>query len=234
MTATTHFPKTALTFMRALRRNNDRIWFGERKSVFESEVQQPMLALCEAINAAMVDFAPEHVRPARKAVMRIYRDTRFSPDKRPYKHQISAWWSRAGMEKTSGAGYYFHFGSKELVIAAGCYMPQPDQLLAIRRSIAAEPGSLQKIFAGKKLRTLLPEFDGRPLTRAPKGFAPDDPALDLLRCRQWGVGVTLPPEEALKPTLLREILTRFRIASPLVERLNAPFVPKRKGLNTIF
>ena len=64
-------------------------------------------------------FAPENVRPPQKAIMRIYRDIRFSPDKRPYKHQQGAWWARTGLEKTSGGGFYFHVGGSELVIAAG-------------------------------------------------------------------------------------------------------------------
>ena len=104
----THFSNEALKFLRGLKRNNDREWFGARKAVYEREVKAPMLALIGEMNEAMLGFAPENVRPPQKAMMRIYRDIRFSADKRPYKIQQGAWWARTGLEKTSGGGFYFH------------------------------------------------------------------------------------------------------------------------------
>ncbi len=95
-----------------------------------------MLAIIAELNEPMLAFAPHHVRPPQKIAMRIYRDIRFSHDKRPYKRNAGAWWSRDGLEKTSGGGYYFHIGPEGLVIAAGVYMPEREQLLAIRRHIA--------------------------------------------------------------------------------------------------
>jgi uncharacterized protein (DUF2461 family) len=107
-------------------------------------------------------------------------------------------------------------------------MPHPEQLLAIRRWLSAAGANhhaeYRRILADKKLQALLQPFDGLRLTRAPKGFAPDDPAIDLLLCRQWGVSATLPAAEALKPTLAKHILDRFRRALPLVELLNAPLL----------
>jgi len=174
----------------------------------------------------MVEFSPEHVRPAQKVMMRIYRDIRFSSDKSPYKTQVAAWWSRAGLEKTSGGGFYFHVSPTQVMVAAGVYMPEREQLLAIRRYLVEHHAELRRLLAGKKLKSLLGEFDGQKLTRPPKGFAPDDPAMDLLLCRQWGVSVTLPAENATKPTLLKEIVERFKVAAPVVALLNAPLIPK--------
>ena len=96
-----------------------------------------MHSVIAEINDALAAFAPEHVRDPRKAMFRIYRDTRFSSDKRPYKDHVGVWWGRGGLEKTSGAGFYFHIGPKEVIAAAGAYMATPDQLLAIRRHIDA-------------------------------------------------------------------------------------------------
>ena len=147
------------------------------------------------------DFAPHHVRPAHKTMMRIYRDTRFDASRgtppRPYKTNVAAWWSRAGLEKTSGAGFYFHFSPTETIIAAGIYMPTPDQLLAIRRHIVTHHAELRDLLANRKLRAAMPEFEGRRLTRAPRGFPADSPALDLLLCRQWGVAATLAAQNVL-------------------------------------
>ena len=222
------FRPGSIKFLRGLKRNNDRIWFDARKTVYESELKVPMLALVEEINHALEGFAPQHVRPPQKAMMRIYRDIRFSANKQPYKTNVAAWWARAGLEKTSGGGYYFELNATSLTIAAGVYMPEREQLFAIRQYLSAEGGNhhakLRAMLADKKLTSVLTPFDGLKLTRAPKGFSPDDSALDLLLHRQWGVSATLPAEEALKPTLLKQIVSRFERATPLVELLNTPLV----------
>src|SRR5437016_5646123 len=112
------FPVEALTFLRALARNNDREWFQPRKETYEAKVKAPMLALIESINAELMDFAPEHVTDAKKAFYRIYRDTRFSADKTPYKTHIAAIFPRKGLVKHACAGYYFQVSPKGVGIAA--------------------------------------------------------------------------------------------------------------------
>jgi uncharacterized protein (TIGR02453 family) len=221
----THFSPEALKFLRGLARQNDRAWFHPRKAIYEREVKQPMLALIDEINQAFAEFAPDHVRPPHKAMMRIYRDTRFDASRgtvpRPYKTNVAAWWVRMGLEKTSGAGFYFHFSPKETVIAAGAYMPSPEQLLAIRRHIERHPAEMRAILGDRKLKAAMKEFEGNRLKRAPRGFPADSPALDLLLCRQWGLSATLPAERAVEPGLAKEIVRRFKLAAPLVHFLNA-------------
>lgn len=224
----THFTPQALKFLRGLARHNDRDWFEPRKAVYERELKAPMLALIEEVNQAMLGFAPDHVRPAHKCMMRIYRDTRFDASRgitrRPYKTNVAAWWVCDGMEKTSGAGFYFHLNPAETVIAAGAYRPTSEQLLAIRRYLAdpaaAHHAELRALLAGRKLRAAMSEFEGNRLTRPPRGFSADSPALDLLLCRRWGVSATLPPEAATLPSLLKQITSRFALAAPIVHLLN--------------
>jgi uncharacterized protein (TIGR02453 family) len=124
------------------------------------------------------------------------------------------------MEKTSGAGFYFHVSPTETIIAAGAYMPTPEQTLAIRRYLLDHHAELRALLAGRKLRAAMSEFEGNRLTRPPHGFSADSPALDLLLCRQWGVSTTLPAERATRPTLLRDIASRFALAAPIVHLLN--------------
>jgi uncharacterized protein (TIGR02453 family) len=129
-TAVPYLRKEGLAFLRALVRANNkdpeeaRAWFTAKKPVYEAELKEPMLAIIRKVTDAMLDFAPEHVRPAEKSLFRIYRDTRFSNDKRPYKDHIAAWWTHTGLEKTSGAGFYFHISPTEVTVAAGAYMPE--------------------------------------------------------------------------------------------------------------
>jgi uncharacterized protein (TIGR02453 family) len=223
-----HFSNESIKFLKGLKRNNDRVWFEARRGVFEKELKEPMLALIGAVNDAMVEFAPMHVRPPQKIMMRIYRDIRFAKDKRPYKHHVSAWWVRDGLQKTSGGGFYLQVSATEVLVAAGVYMPEREQLLAIRRYLQEHHEEFRAVMKGKKLRSLMKESDGMALTRPPKGFAADDPAMDLLMNKQWGVSATLPVERAMKATLVKDVVERFKAAAPMIEFLNTPLLGKPK------
>ena len=229
-----YFRPEALAFLRNLARHNDRAWFQPRKEKFEEELRQPMLAIVRKITDAMLDFAPDHVRPAEKSLFRIYRDTRFSNDKRPYKTHIAAWWSHQGLQNTSGAGYYFHVSPKEVIVAAGAWMPEKEQLAAIRHWLLDHHEEFRKLLKKPAVRKTFTEFEGNALTRPPKGFPCDHPGLDLIQCRQWGLSATLPPEAALKKDIAAVIVRHFKLAAPVVDALNAPvaaaLAPKKKVL----
>lgn len=227
----THFSAAGIRFLRDLAKHNDREWFEPRKPIYEKELKAPMLALVGEINEAMHDFAPEFIRPPQKSMMRIYRDIRFSKDKKPYKTNIAAWWARQGLEKTSGGGFYFHVTATEVHVAAGCYMPEKEQLLAIRRMLLERHEEYRSIVGSKKLLALMQPFDGMKMSRGPKGFPAEHPGLDLILQRQWGVSSRLPVDVALTPDLLKEIVKRFKLASPLVSLLNSPLIERpRKPL----
>jgi uncharacterized protein (TIGR02453 family) len=219
-----YFDEAALRFLRGLKRNNKREWFEARREIYEGKLKAPMLALIERLTDGMAEYAPAHMRPAVKCLFRIYRDTRFSADKSPYKSHLGAWWSRSGLEKTSGGGYYMHVGAQELVIAAGVFMPEKNQLLAIRRRLMEHHAEWKKLIEDKKLLRVFAVHDPLALARAPKGFPAEHAASEWIKWRQWGVTVHLPAEAALKPGLAEEIEKRFRMAAPLVDFLNAPLV----------
>jgi uncharacterized protein (TIGR02453 family) len=226
----THSTPDAMKFMRGLIRNNDRDWFNARKPVYERELKAPMLALIDEINHAMTEFAPDHLRDPKKIMMRIYRDTRFAKDKRPYKKHVSAWWSRRGMEKTSVGGFYLQVSPKEVLVSIGVYMPEREQLRAIREWMSenheAYRAMLNKMIKQRGMQ--MTHIDGNVLTRMPKGFAKDDAADELLRARNWGVHAFLPAEAALQPNFAREIVKRFRLAAPLIEALNGAILDSQK------
>lgn len=219
---TPHFTPAALRFLRGLARNNDRDWFNERKPIYEAEVKRPMLAVIEAVTVAMADFAPAHMRPAEKIMMRIYRDTRFAKEKHPYKTHASGWWVRAGLEKTSGAGFYLQVSPARVEIAAGAFMPAPEQLLAMRRYLLEHAEEYRKLGSARGVRQLFKEVDGNPLIRSPKGFPAEHAAAPLFRQRQWGVSAALPAEAALEAGFAATVAKYFRAAAPLVELLNRP------------
>lgn len=229
-TAFPGFPPEAPQFFRGLARHNDREWFLPRKAIFEEQVKQPMRDLVEALNAELRKFAPSYVTDPDKAIYRIYRDTRFSKDKTPYKSHIAASFHRRSGDSHGGAGYYIAMSHKETAIGGGLYMPQPDALLAIRNHIAEHHRELRKILKARAVKELLGKMQGEQLARVPKGFAADHPAADLLKFKRFILYVELAPELATSPALFGEIVKRFRAMEPFLEFLTAPLAAKRKGI----
>lgn len=225
------FPGEGIHFLRGLARNNKREWFQPRKQIYEEQVKQPMRALVEAVNAALMNFAPEFVTEPEKAIYRIYRDTRFSKDKTPYKTHIAASFHHRGSGGHSDAGFYFSISHKEVAIGGGVYMPQPAELLAIRNHLAERHEEFRRILSARQVRDLFAELQGQQLSRVPKGFACDHPAADLLRFKQFILYKELPLDLATTPELYKEVLKRFGVMTPFLKFLTAPAAASRKKLD---
>ncbi len=221
------FPAEGVRFLRALKRNNRREWFQPRKQVFETTVKAPMLELVGLVNKEMIRFAPDYVREPEEAIYRIYRDTRFSPDKTPYKTHIAAIFPRRGLGKHGCAGLYFAIEPEGVEVAGGVYMPDRDQLRVIREHLAQNHEEFRAILRSRTLRQFMGEMQGDQLSRPPKGFCAEHPAADLVRRKQWLYYLTLPPEIATTPALVSEIVKRFRVMMPFIEFLNRPLIANR-------
>jgi uncharacterized protein (TIGR02453 family) len=222
------FPPEGIRFFRSLMRNNRRDWFQPRKQIFEEQLKQPMRELVLAVNREMARFAPDYVTDPEKAIYRIYRDTRFSKDKTPYKDHIAASFHRRSAGAHGEGGYYFAVSHKEVAIGGGVYMPAPETLAAIRGHLAQHHDQFRKLIRGRKIRELHGDMQGEQLTRPPKGFCADHPAADLLRYKQFLFYIELDPALATTPGLYTEIVDRFRALTPFLNFLNAPLALKRK------
>ena len=224
------FPPETLRFLRQLKRNNNRPWFQEHKEIYEAKVRQPMIDLVIALGGAMQVFAPEMVVDPKKAIYRIYRDTRFSADKTPYKTQVSAFFVPRGMQKASAAGFYFHVDAVEVLIAGGVYMPGPAELRAIRARVADHWQDLKAIVDRREFRKMFGGLQGDRLSRAPQGYAPDHPAKEYLLYKQYLAWLTEPAALAESPKLFPRLLTAFAAMTPLVRFLNTAIsaVPARR------
>ncbi len=231
----TGFPKVGLDFLRKLKRNNNREWFLAHKEVFDLQVKAPMITLVDAYNAQLAKLAPLHINPSNKALYRIYRDTRFSKDKPPYKTHIAAVFPHQGMAKHSSAGFFFSIGADGIEFAAGIYMPEPDQLVALRSHIAENYKQLKRIIDNKTLMRLMGEMKGEQLTRPPKGFAADHPAIELLRCKRWVFydSQLMDLSIASTPELLVALLARTKALVPFTDFLNQPLIPMHRRKETM-
>ena len=224
------FPEEMITFFRGLKRNNRREWFQPRKHLFEQHVKGPMIDLVTALNAEFMKFAPEYVSDPKKAIFRIYRDTRFSADKTPYKTHIAASFGRRGAEHAATAsGFYFSVSHDQIEIAGGIYHPMPDTMLTVRTHIAEHYEELGKILATRRVRQLFGKLEGGTLTRAPKGFDPAHPAIDLIKMKDWILDTTLDADLATRAQLHQEVANHFRVMAPLIEFLNRPFLAKKRA-----
>jgi len=221
------FPAEGLHLLRQLKRHNNRPWFLKHKEIYEQKVKAPMVELVLALGSEIRSFAPELAVDPSRAIYRIYRDTRFSHDKSPYKTQIAAVFSPREFPKHTAAGLYFHVSPNEVEIAGGIYMPGSAELLAIRRHISEQPEKLREILEGKEFKRLFGGLWGEQLSRVPRGFPPDHPAADLLRYKQFLVDVTQPADVATTPGLFRVIVQHFEAMMPLVRFLNFPLKPDR-------
>jgi uncharacterized protein (TIGR02453 family) len=221
------FPPEALTFFRGLARNNNREWFLPRKEQFEVRVRDPMLALCEALNAEFAKFAPEYINEPKKAIYRIYRDTRFSADKTPYKTHLAAVFPRRGSWGHGSEGFFFSISAKAVGVAAGIYAPSPEQLLLIRTWLAENHQRFRKAARGPE--KLMGKLQGGSLQRIPKGFPAEHPAADLIKMKQWLFSTALDVKLLTTPKILPELVKRFRVMHPVMKLLNESITPQKRA-----
>ena len=140
-TAGTDFPgfsHAALQFLVDLAANNERSWFQPRKADYERLLKEPLEALCTAVGERFAALGVPLTSDPRRSPFRIYRDTRFSHDKSPYKTNVAASFPWAGTEG-GGVGGYFHLAPGEAYVGAGMWHPEPARLAAFRAAVVADP-----------------------------------------------------------------------------------------------
>jgi uncharacterized protein (TIGR02453 family) len=220
------FTRKTLAFLRALKRNNDRDWFRARKADYEQHVRGPMIALLEQLARDLPAFAPELVSDPRVCLFRIYRDTRFSSDKRPLKTNVAAHFPSRKFPKGEGAGLYVEVAPQWVWMGGGIYMPSSNELNAIRAAIADEHRRFRRVVTAPAFRRAVGQLSGEKLTRVPRGYVKDHPAAEYLRHRQFIGGREYPADFAVSPRFYAELLTVFRGIAPLVGFLNNAIVTR--------
>jgi uncharacterized protein (TIGR02453 family) len=216
------FTDRTLKFLRSLKRNNRRDWFNAHKDEYEAHVRQPMIAMIERLADDFRDFAPELIASPKASLYRIYRDTRFSPNKTPYKTHAAAVFPPRGLPKHEGAGLYFHISPDEVWIGGGIYAPQTPQLVALREHIAANVEHLRSIVEAPSFRRRVGAIEGQRLLRVPRGYPKEHEAAEFLKFRQFIAGRELPGGFTTSPKFHATVLTVFREVMPFARFLNEP------------
>jgi uncharacterized protein (TIGR02453 family) len=221
------FTARTLAFLRAIARHNDREWFRARKADYDTHVRQPMIDLIGRLAKDLRAFAPELVADPRVSMYRIYRDTRFSADKRPLKTHAAAHFPRKAHARGEGAGLYLEIAPKWVWIGGGLYMPATSDLQAIREHIGATHPRLHTIVTGRAFTRVVGELGGERLVRVPRGWAKDHPAAYYLQFRQFLAGREYEAAFAASPRFYTELLSVFRAVAPLVRFLNTALAARR-------
>lgn len=218
------FTPGALSFLRALKRNNDREWFRSRKDQYETLLRAPMIAVIERLAGDFRTFAPDLVADPKTSLYRIYRDTRFSENKTPLKTHVSAIFPCRGLAKHQGAGLYLEVSPAWVWIGGGMYAPDTSQLHAVREHIAGNVRRFRSIVESPAFRKSVGPLDGARLLRVPRGFPADHPAAEYLKQRQFLAGRECPASFASSPRFYAGVLDTFQKVAPLVRFLNEPLL----------
>ena len=211
------FRQAAFTFFSELQDNNDPVWFKPRKAIYEAEVLGPFRELIMAVGHASQEAGLPLVGDARHGIFRIYRDVRFSPDKRLYKTHAGAVLTRSGQKRDPGV-LYVHVAPVESMVAAGFWHPEPGVLSRLRQSILADPDAFLAVAEGLDAAGSPISSDER-LSRLPRGFeaAKGTKVAEYIGWKSFTAHAALSDAEMQSSALVDRIVHFARTALPLLE-----------------
>jgi uncharacterized protein (TIGR02453 family) len=208
-------------FLRDLREHNDRAWFAANRERYEAHVLDPLLQLIADFAPRLREISPEFVadpRPAGGSLFRLYRDTRFSRDKTPYKTNAGVQFRHAAGRDVHAPGFYLHLEPDAVFAAAGLWHPGPTELGRVRDAIVARPDEWGRLVAAPAAGPVLSQA-GERLVRPPRGYDPDHPFVDDLKRKDFLVTAAFAEAEACRPDFLARYARTCRAAAPFVRFL---------------
>lgn len=217
------FSAKTLSFLRSLKRNNQREWFHARKDQYEQHCRQPMIAVVERLAGDLRSFAPEMVADPKVSLLRPYRDTRFSEDKTPLKTHVGATFPHRALGRMNGAWFYFEVAGGWVWIGGGMWRPDTSQLQLVREHIVDHLEEFEAIINEPRFKRL-GGLQGDRLTRVPRGYAKDHPAADYLQHRQLMAFREEAPQFATSKQFYANLRSTLETIAPLVHFLNEPLV----------
>jgi uncharacterized protein (TIGR02453 family) len=211
--------KSTLDFLKKLEQNNNREWFNEHKKLF-TVAREDVMSFVEELIVEIARFDREIGKvDARKSLFRIYRDTRFSHNKEPYKTNFGA---NIGHKNV---GYYLHIQPKQSFLAGGIYMLENDKLKELRKEISHNAGAFQKIVGDECFCRYFGGLseEGK-LKRVPAGFEKEDPMAEYLKLKNFVAVHPVSEKELLEKDASKKFAEIYKSLKPLNDFINAPFL----------
>ena len=216
-----YFTPDLFDFLRELRANNNRDWFIANKSRYEEYARDPMLRFIAEFASRLEKITPNlraDPRPVGGSLYRIYRDTRFSRDKTPYKPMLAAHFRHAAGKDANAPGFYLHLEPDNSFSGGGLYQPDSDTLAKVRQAIAAKPDQWSASLADKRFRSGATLW-GEQLKRPPKGFPADHPHVEDLKRKHFVAVTQFEEKEVCAPGFLDRYTDACEAAAPLMRFL---------------
>lgn len=212
------FPPETIAFLRELQANNDREWFAANKSRYEENVLDVALRFIESMQAPLAEIAPHFTAVPKRvggSLMRVYRDTRFSKNKSPYKTNIGIQFRHERARDVHSPGFYVHIEPDEVFLGAGMWRPAPDALALVRARIAGKPAEWRRARDAAAFRRRF-ELGGEVLSRPPRGFDAGHDEIGDLKRKDFIAVMPLAAEDATSPRFQQKVETAFAAAAPFM------------------
>lgn len=221
-------PGASLEFLKSLKQNNNRDWFNAHKAEFS--VQQALIQnFADGLLAGLNIHDVIETLSGKKSLHRIYRDTRFSKEKIPYKNNWSGSFKRATKQRRGG--YYYHIEPGNTYIAGGFQQPDPQDLKRIRDDISQDPGPLRNILKSKSFIQTFGTLKGEQLKTTPKGFDATHEAIDLLRYKQFLLRKNFTDEEVLSSSFIQQAGEVFKQMRPFFDYMSEVLTTDSNGMD---
>jgi uncharacterized protein (TIGR02453 family) len=216
------FPRDAVRFLAELGKNNNRPWFQANKARYEQSVRGPAVAFIEAMSPLLERVSPfMFADPSLSggSLMRIYRDTRFTGGKEPYKTNVGIQLRHERGEDAHAPGFYLHIDAKEFFICCGIWKPDAPTLAAIRARIAEFPQAWLAARDDRKFVKTWGAIWGERLKRPPRGFDADHPCIEDIKLKDFLGVLDLDRKLMSSPKLLDTAAKAFATGYPLMKFL---------------
>src|SRR5262245_14681828 len=220
-TTTASFGPGLFSFLVDLRANNNREWFAANKHRYEEQLLEPALAFIDAFAPRLEKISPHFhadARPTGGSLFRIYRDTRFSKDKSPYKTNLGIHFRHERAKDTHAPGYYLHIGPGEVFAGGGIWRPATEAATAMREAIVADPERWRRATRTGAFAKRL-ELGGDSLKRVPPSVDPEHRLAGDLKRKDFFGGARLSESDAIAPGFLDEYSRICRAAAPFMQFL---------------
>lgn len=212
-------PQT-LKFLSNLKKNNNKEWFDKNKPLYESVKNDVTAVAADVIKEVSKFDASVAATDPKKSVFRIYRDIRFSKDKTPYKTNMGFYMSKGGI-KLPTAGYYIHLQPGESFLGGGIWMPEGEQLNKIRQEIDYNFSNFKKILNAPSFKKTFGELSTESkLSRPPKNYEENNPAIEFLKLKSFTAGASLTDAQVLSPGFVKEAAKILKTLHPFISFLN--------------
>ncbi len=215
------FTPAVAKYLKELAENNNRGWFEANKPRYLQEVRDPALQFISEFGPHLKKITPHFradPRPVGGSLFRIYRDTRFSKEKTPYKTHVGIHFRHERAKDAHAPGFYLHIEPGGIFAGVGIWRPEGEAVKQIRGAIFDDPAAWKRSARGKRFRERF-ELQGESLKRAPKGFDPDHPLLEDLKRKDFIGGCRLTQKTLTGPGFVEEFAAICRDGGPFMKFL---------------